>query len=79
MVYTLEEAQRNFVEILEKIRSGHRVVIQENGEDFAEIMPLNPPVASDSTEQAYFELERQGILSMSKILSQDIGSCLDEK
>lgn len=65
MVYTLEEAQRNFVEILEKIRAGHRVVIQENGEDFAEIMPLNPPVYSDSIEQDFFELERREIISMS--------------
>lgn len=78
MTYTLEEAQQHFLEILEKISAGHRVVIQENGQDIAEIMPLNSPAYSDPTEQALFELERQGIISMSKAPREELAPLVEK-
>ncbi|HSK77103.1 MAG TPA: hypothetical protein VLQ45_11640 [Thermoanaerobaculia bacterium] len=62
--YTIEEAEKNFEEILRKIRAGHRVLLVDEVGDFAEIRPLAPRALSgDPVEDALRELEEEGILS----------------
>jgi prevent-host-death family protein len=60
MTYSVQDAQEHFGEILQKARSGERIVIVEEGREVVEIMGL-PPEPS-SMEEGYRQLVKEGII-----------------
>lgn len=59
-IYSAQEATSRFGEILQKVRAGEMVVIEEQGQNVAEIRPVR---RSDSLKGALQELEEHGIIS----------------
>lgn len=57
--YSTQEAQTSLNEILEKVKAGERIVISDEGEEVAEILPI----LKLSDDEALRELEEQGIIS----------------
>lgn len=58
-VYTTQEAEGRFREILWRVREGERVVLVEEGEDVAEIRPIEK---KGSVEDALREWEEEGVI-----------------
>jgi prevent-host-death family protein len=71
MTYSVQDAREHLGEILEKVRSGERVLISEEGHEVAEIRSVESPT---STEEVLRRLEAEGIISPS---SQDRPSLED--
>jgi prevent-host-death family protein len=65
MTYSVQGAREHLGEILETVRSGETVVISENGQEIAEIRPVQRGAASEqpSTEDVIRELQEEGVLS----------------
>jgi antitoxin (DNA-binding transcriptional repressor) of toxin-antitoxin stability system len=59
-IYSAQDATLRFDEILQKVRAGERVMIEDQGEDVAEVLPVRK---SASMMDAVRELEEQGIIS----------------
>jgi len=59
MTYSAQEARERFSDLLEKARSGERIVIVEDGREVAEILGL--PDAS-SMEERYQKLVEEGVI-----------------
>ena len=59
-IYSAQDATSRFDEILQKVRAGERVMIEDQGEDVAEILPVRK---SASMKDAVRVLEEQGIIS----------------
>lgn len=59
-IYSAQDATSRFDEILQKVRAGERVMIEDQGEDVAEILPVRK---SASMKDAVRALEEQGIIS----------------
>jgi prevent-host-death family protein len=60
MTYSVQDAREHLGEILEKVRSGERVLISEAGNEVAEIRSVEGPV---STEETLRRLEEEGIIT----------------
>jgi prevent-host-death family protein len=60
MTYSVQDAREHLGEILEKVRSGERVLISEEGHEVAEIRSIERPT---STEEVLRRLEAEGIIS----------------
>jgi prevent-host-death family protein len=60
MTYSVQDAREHLGEILEKVRSGERVLISEEGHEVAEIRPVERPT---STEEVLRRLEAEGIIT----------------
>jgi antitoxin (DNA-binding transcriptional repressor) of toxin-antitoxin stability system len=58
MTYSVQDAHEHFREILQKARSGERIVIIEEGREVVEIMGLPPK--PDSMEAGYRQLVEEG-------------------
>jgi antitoxin (DNA-binding transcriptional repressor) of toxin-antitoxin stability system len=63
MTYSVQDAKKHLGEILEKVRSGERVMLSEQGQDVAEIRAIGPLRESVSMEEALHQLEEEGIIS----------------
>jgi prevent-host-death family protein len=63
MTYSVHDARKHFGELLERVRSGERVVISEQGREVAEVRSLRAVAAPVSTEEAFRQLEEEGIIS----------------
>jgi prevent-host-death family protein len=61
MTYSVQDAREHLGEILEKVRSGERVLIAEGGNEVAEI---RSPENAVSTDEALRRLEREGIITL---------------
>jgi prevent-host-death family protein len=59
-IYSAQDATSRFGEILQRVRAGEMVVIEEQGENVAEIRPVRK---SESLKGALREMEEQGIIS----------------
>lgn len=59
MIYTVQEAQERLSEILQKVREGERVVIEEEGRSVAEIRAVREPASPDDPLR---ELIEEGII-----------------
>ena len=66
MPYTAKEAAEKLPEILERVKAGEPVLLTENGEQIAEIRPVDEHalegLESSSEEAILRELEERGIL-----------------
>jgi prevent-host-death family protein len=60
MTYSVHDAHKHFSEILQKARSGERIVIVEEGHEVVEIMGL--PREPDSMEEGYRQLVAEGVI-----------------
>ena len=63
MTYSVQDARKHLGEILEKVRSGEKVVIAEAGQDVAEIRAVEPIKEPVSMEETLRQLEEEGIIS----------------
>jgi prevent-host-death family protein len=62
-IYTTQEAEGRFGEILRKVREGERVVLVEQGEGVAEIRPVEKRAsAAEAAEDALREWEEEGVI-----------------
>jgi antitoxin (DNA-binding transcriptional repressor) of toxin-antitoxin stability system len=59
MTYAAEEIATGLVEILGRVKAGERVVISEEGEEVAELLPLQASVEDASLQ----DLIEQGIIT----------------
>jgi prevent-host-death family protein len=60
MTYSIQDAQEHFSEILQKARSGERIVIVEEGREVVEITGLPPEPGS--MEEGYRQLVEEGVI-----------------
>jgi antitoxin (DNA-binding transcriptional repressor) of toxin-antitoxin stability system len=61
--YSVKEAATKLEEILQEVRDGERVVLTEEGKDFAEIRPIQQRSRmGDPQEDAYWQLVDEGII-----------------
>lgn len=58
--YTIQEAEKQFPQILREVRSGQRVLIVDEEGDIAEIRPLH--LAESESAEDYRRLVEEGIL-----------------
>jgi len=63
MTYSIQDARQHLGEILEKVRSGEKVMISEAGEEVAEIRAIEPLRNPVSMEETLRQLEEEGIIS----------------
>ena len=63
MTYSVQDARKHLGEILEKVRSGEKVMISEEGEEVAEIRAVEPLREPVSMEESLRQLEEEGIIS----------------
>jgi prevent-host-death family protein len=63
MTYSVQDARKHLGEILEKVRSGEKVMISEAGQDVAEIRAVEALREPDSMEETLRQLEEEGIIS----------------
>jgi antitoxin (DNA-binding transcriptional repressor) of toxin-antitoxin stability system len=63
MTYSVQDAREHLGEILEKVRSGEKVMISEEGQDVAEIRAVGATREPISVEEALRQLEEEGIIS----------------
>jgi prevent-host-death family protein len=63
MTYSVQDARKHLGEILEKVRSGEKVMISEAGQDVAEIRAVETFQEPDSMEEKLRQLEEEGIIS----------------
>jgi prevent-host-death family protein len=64
MTYSVQDARRHLGEILEKVRSGERVTISEEGRDVAEIRAVGVAAREPvSMEETLRQLEEEGTIS----------------
>ena len=75
MTYSVQDARKHLGEILDKVRSGERVVISREGEEVAEILALGK---SGSTEEKLRRLEKEGVLSIASELRPSLEEALRE-
>jgi prevent-host-death family protein len=61
MTYSVQDAREHLSEILEKVRSGERVLIAEEGSEVAEIRSVHQPVPADD---ALRRLEGEGLVTL---------------
>jgi len=62
--YPVHEAAARLEEILQKVRTGDKAVLTEQGRDIAEIQPIQQVAKTgDPVEDALRELEEEGVLS----------------
>ena len=63
MTYSVQDARKHLGEILEKVRSGEKVMISEEGQEVAEIRAVEPLREPVSMEESLRQLEEEGIIS----------------
>ncbi|HEY0514311.1 MAG TPA: hypothetical protein VGH73_20570 [Thermoanaerobaculia bacterium] len=63
MTYSIDDVRDYLGEILEKVRSGERVVLSEEGQDVAEIRAVRSAKGHASIEETLRQLEEDGIIS----------------
>ncbi len=63
MTYSVQDARKHLGEILEKVRSGEKVMISEEGQEVAEIRAVEPLREPVSVEESLRQLEEEGIIS----------------
>jgi len=63
MTYSVQDAKKHLREILEKVRSGEKVMISEAGQDVAEIRAVEILREPVSMEETLRQLEEEGIIS----------------
>jgi prevent-host-death family protein len=62
MTYAAAEISTKLVEILEKVKAGERVVISDEGEEVAEILPIRT-FSTFSEDESLRDLINQGIIT----------------
>ena len=62
MTYSVQDAKKHLGEILEKVRSGEKVMISEAGQEVAEIRAVEPSREPVSMEETLRQLEEEGII-----------------
>jgi prevent-host-death family protein len=63
MTYSVQDARQHLGEILEKVRSGEKVMISEEGEEVAEIRAVEPLREPNAMAETFRQLEEEGIIS----------------
>jgi prevent-host-death family protein len=63
MTYSVQDARKHLGEILEKVRSGEKVMISEEGQDVAEIRAVETLREPVSMEETLRQLEEEGVIS----------------